>query len=161
MSAGSGAVDGWAGSAVVLTMLWASILIAMHGLDPEAVELLGLFGVVSIGFGALAWVVIPTQPHNAAVWTYAWAAFFGALGGVGVTLVAVFGSEDIIRSIWSNDHVLTPSDIPLGAALGFQLTSGALDPDVHADPHSRTRVVPRRQNRCRRAGGGWIERSSR
>ena len=84
--------------------------------------------VLTIGFGALAWVVIPTQPHNAAVWTYAWAAFFGALGGVGVTLVAVFGSEDIIRSIWSNDHVLTPSDIPLGAALGFQLTSGAWIP---------------------------------
>ncbi len=34
---------------------------------------------VAVGFGALAWTVLPKQPRNRSVWAYNVAAFFGGL----------------------------------------------------------------------------------
>jgi signal transduction histidine kinase len=72
-------------------------------------------GAAAIGFGLIAWFVIPGQPRNGAVWTSAWVGLFAGLycltlaaafqiaHGQGLTVDAVFG--------------LSPSDLSPSAAL--------------------------------------------
>ena len=106
------------GTAVILAMIGLGVLVGRT--DWYALlELPGLlFAMVGIGFGALAWVTLPAQPGNAAIWTYAWSALCAGLVVVGVALMSVFlGAR--LEAIDSG--TIAPADVPVAAGIGLLL----------------------------------------
>ena len=85
-------------------------------------------GVLGVGLGALAWVTIPSQPKNGAVWALAWASFFGGLFTAG-TASAVLLARGSIEGL-SVDVVsgMSPADFSLPAAIALQPTAWAWIP---------------------------------
>jgi signal transduction histidine kinase len=58
-------------------IIWAVVLAG--GFDLAWNEWIVHNGAAAIGFGLIAWLVIPTQPRNGAVWTSAWVGVFSGL----------------------------------------------------------------------------------
>lgn len=68
---------------------------------------------VGVGFGALAWTILPKRPRNRSVWAYTVAAFFGGLYSTAlVPLVLAFPAD-----VEASDSVLIPADLPWPAAI--------------------------------------------
>jgi signal transduction histidine kinase len=86
------------------------------------------FAVLGIGFGSLAWVLIPAQPRNGAVWALAWASVFGGLlvAGVAVGVVASIGAVDDLS--YRTVSEMSPAKLPLAAAVGWNLRSWTVVP---------------------------------
>ena len=104
---GSGVVMAVVGMAVVvLEGRWS---FAAEALAPEN-------ALIGVGFGALAWTLLPSEPRNGVIWTYSVAAFCGG-GFVACLAVATsFAPEHLLDDV-SNPR---PTDLPLPAALGIQ-----------------------------------------
>ncbi|MFV1963619.1 MAG: hypothetical protein ACC658_17560, partial [Acidimicrobiia bacterium] len=83
-----------------------------------------------MGFGSLAWITIRTQARNGAVWALAWAAFFGALYTAGFAGFALLAPAVYFKLVVAGIGALSPSDLPLGAALALQFTSWAWIPAI-------------------------------
>ena len=67
---------------------------------------------VAVGFGALAWTVLPKQPRNRSVWAYTVAAFFGGLYSAALVPLVLAISPDVEAS----PDALIPAELPLTAA---------------------------------------------
>ena len=67
---------------------------------------------VAVGFGALAWTVLPKQPRNRSVWAYTVAAFFGGLYSAALVPLVLAISPDVE----ANADALIPADLPWTAA---------------------------------------------
>jgi signal transduction histidine kinase len=70
--------------------------------------------MVAIGFSTIAWMVLPRQPRNRAVWIIAWAGFLPGLLPLG-TMILVVSLESI--GISAPVGEVAPSDLPLWLAL--------------------------------------------
>ena len=99
-----------------------SIIVAIGGLVVTAAAgqweiawgvLAPINALVGVGFGALAWTVLPRQPRNGSVWAYTWAAFFGALFSACLA-VFVLSAPDPALGL---DGVLAPASLPWPAAI--------------------------------------------
>jgi signal transduction histidine kinase len=84
--------------------------------------------LLAIGFGSLAWVTLATQARNGAVWTLAWAAFFGALFTAGAAIFVRWGQASIPEFSFEVASSLTASDLPLAIALASQPVNWAYIP---------------------------------
>ena len=67
---------------------------------------------VGVGFGALAWTILPKQPRNRSVWAYTVAAFFGGLYSAALVPLVLAISPDVE----ANADALIPADLPWTAA---------------------------------------------
>ena len=77
-------------------------------------------GLLAVGFGALAWVAIPSQPRNGAVWVLAWSSFFGGLVAAAYAVFVLFSWRSTEGFSRDNLSGMTPSDFPLPGAIGWQ-----------------------------------------
>ncbi len=76
---------------------------------------------VGVGFGALAWTILPKQPRNRSVWAYAVAAFFGGLYSTGLAVLVL----SLPKSVEVEQDVLVPADLDWPAAISAStLASG-------------------------------------
>ncbi len=85
-------------------------------------------GVWAAGLGALAWVTIPAQPRNGAVWALAWAALFGGLLTAGAAAVLLLTPGPIVDGLLQEITTVSPSDFPLPAAIALQPVAWAWIP---------------------------------
>lgn len=112
-------------------MAAASVLLAAYGIATLIVirrldylsEGVAMFTLFAVGFGALAWLAIPRQPRNRAVWVPAWAALFAGIGIAGwVTALLIAGLAGLDVSPTGSQR-LSPSEVPLAVALGMELVN--------------------------------------
>ncbi len=68
---------------------------------------------VGVGFGALAWTILPKQPRNRSVWAYTVAAFFGGLYSTALVPLVLAIPADVEAS----DSMLIPADLAWLAAI--------------------------------------------
>ena len=85
-------------------------------------------GVWAAGLGALAWVTIPAQPRNGAVWALAWASFFGGLFAAGAAAVSLLAPGPILDGLLQEISTISPADFPLPAAIALQPLAWAYIP---------------------------------
>ena len=85
-------------------------------------------GVLGVGFGVLAWVTIPSQPRNGAVWALAWASFFGGLFAAGAAGVFLLTPGPIGDMLLQEIGTISPADFPLPAAIALQPLAWAYIP---------------------------------
>lgn len=76
---------------------------------------------VGIGFGALAWTVLPRQPRNRSVWTYGVAAFFGGLYSAFMASVVFTAPPELLdrAELAGEETNLIPADLPWTTAVAF------------------------------------------
>ncbi len=111
-----------AGAAVALAGYGAITLVAIGRWDHFPLGV-AMFVVATLGFGALAWLAIPRQPVNRAVWVPAWAALFLGLGTAGWATAVVIGDLhglDMSAAAWND---LTPAELPLAAVLSWEVVN--------------------------------------
>ena len=87
-------------------------------------------GVLGVGFGALVWVTIPSQPRNGAVWALAWASFFGGLFTAGAASAVLLGQKSIEGLSVDVISGMSPADFPLPVAIALQPTAWAWIPAI-------------------------------
>ena len=74
-------------------------------------------GLLGVGLGALAWVAIPSQPRNGAVWALAWSSFFGGLFASSAAAFVLLARGSIEGFSLSSMDGLSPSELPLRASI--------------------------------------------
>ena len=115
-----------AGAAVVGAAI-SVLILGVLGRWDFLVEEFGLHNAIpAIGLGLIVWVALSTQPRNGAIWALAWSAFFGMLQAVGVAVTALYleGDPGLLAA------GLSPSEMPLGAALAQQTVDWTWIPSV-------------------------------
>ena len=111
---------GMAAAAIVLALYGTTALLVMDRSDHFAGGV-AMFAVFAIGFGALAWLAIPLQPNNRALWVPAWASFFAGISTAAwatAILIGDLAGLDVSASSWAH---LTPSEVPITAAISYQI----------------------------------------
>ncbi|NNF09539.1 MAG: hypothetical protein HKN74_04575, partial [Acidimicrobiia bacterium] len=53
------------------------------------------FAVVAVGFGALVWIALPSQPGNGVLWALAGSALAAAIALIGIVLIVIFAPDDV------------------------------------------------------------------
>lgn len=105
----------WMAGVSVVVILTALVTVAALGRWGVAVATLApINGLLGAGFGALAWAVLPKQPRNGAVWTYAWASLFGAVFVGGVLILILTAPMSVLDDF---DGQMILSELPLSAAI--------------------------------------------
>ena len=105
---------------------------------------------VGVGFGALAWTVLPKQPRNRSVWAYTVAAFFGGLySAVLVPLVLAIPTD-----VEAGANARFPLIFEWPSAIAAHDPGGRLDSIVPAPPDTRPLALPRRAGARHLDGGG-------
>ena len=66
---------------------------------------------IGIGFGALAWTILPKQPRNRSIWAYAIAAFFGGLYATALAVLVLSLPIEIEQG------VLIPAELDWAASI--------------------------------------------
>ncbi len=115
-----------AGAAIVGAAI-SVLLLGVLGRWDCLVEEFGLHNAIpAIGLGLIVWVALSTQPRNGAIWALAWSAFFGMLQAVGAAVTALYleGDPGLLTA------GLSPSEMPLGAALAQQTVTWTWIPSV-------------------------------
>ena len=104
-----------AGTSVIASLISIGILVVV---GEEGISS-GVFhvGLWAIGVGSLAWVTISTQARNRVIWTLAWAAFFAALSNAGWAVFRLTAPASIRELSYEEIITLSPSDLPLSAAV--------------------------------------------
>ena len=76
---------------------------------------------VGIGFGALAWTVLPRQPRNRSVWTYGVASFFGGLYAACMASVVFTAPPELLdrAELAGEETNLIPAELPWAPAVAF------------------------------------------
>ena len=80
---------------VAVPMSVAGIVIILLADQPQALldDFVLQTAIFASGFGLFAWIVLPGQPRNAAVWILTWAALFGGVNVLGNAGLAAFLSS--------------------------------------------------------------------
>jgi signal transduction histidine kinase len=77
-------------------------------------------GIVAVGFGVIVWLVIRSQPRNAAIWVLAWTAL-----STGLFCLAVAASHQQLLGLGLERafYSMTPSEFPNSVALLLNLST--------------------------------------
>lgn len=79
---------------------------------------------IGVGFGALAWTILPKQPRNRSVWAYNVAAFFGGLYSAAlIPLVLAISPE-----VEATGDSLIPAELPWSAAIAATILAAGWIP---------------------------------
>jgi signal transduction histidine kinase len=104
-----------AGSSVVVA-IGGLVVAAAVGRWEVAWEVLApVNALVGVGFGALAWTVLPKQPRNGSVWAYTFAAFFGGLFSACLAILVLSAPTSLLDDV--SDLAMIPADLPWPAAI--------------------------------------------
>ncbi|MGB7877823.1 MAG: hypothetical protein WBL31_03605, partial [Ilumatobacteraceae bacterium] len=79
---------------------------------------------VGVGFGALAWTVLPKQPRNRSVWAYNVAAFFGGLYSAALVPLVLAIPPDVEASA----DALIPAELSWPAAIAATILAAGWIP---------------------------------
>lgn len=79
---------------------------------------------VAVGFGALAWTVLPKQPRNRSVWAYNVAAFFGGLYSAALVPLVLAIPPDVEASA----DALIPAELSWPAAIAATILAAGWIP---------------------------------
>lgn len=108
-----------AGTAVLLAV-YGVIALMVIGSSDHLTEGNAGHALFAVGFGGLAWLAIPRQPHNKAVWVPAWAALFSGMTTAGWATAVLIGDLTgltVSPSAWGG---LNPSLVPVAAAISYE-----------------------------------------
>ena len=114
---GSAVVSALGGLVVLLILADGS---AIDDLQPVSI------GIFAVGFEAMGWVTIPSQPRNGAVWALEWGAFFGGLYLAALAFVWLVTSDEVFDAMGGSGVV--PAELPLSSALAVQVAAFSLFP---------------------------------
>ena len=74
--------------------------------------------------------MVPAEPRNGAVWTIAWASVFATLQVAGYAVIVLW-SRDLYPGLTHEAlNALSPSQLPLPAAIGFQIAGWSIVPAI-------------------------------
>jgi len=119
-----------AGTSVVVAIISTGILAVLGSWEILIDSFVVLNSLLAVGFGSLVWITIRTQARNRAVWSLAWGAFFGAIFTLGFAVFALLAPSAILELPLAELAALSPSDLPVDAALALQAPSWAWIPAV-------------------------------
>ncbi len=108
------------GTSVVVAIISMGVLVVLGQRELFIEVFIVHNGLLAIGLGSLTWVTIRTQARNGAVWALAWAAFFGALFTASFAAFALLIPSEILELSVEEISALSPSDLPVAAALALQ-----------------------------------------
>ena len=117
-----------AGTSVVVGLISIGILVVLGKWDIFIEGFVLHNGLLAVGFGSLVWVTIRTQARNRAVWALAWGAFFGALFTAGFATFSLIAPAAILELSLTEISTLSPSDLPVAAAIVLQPVAWAWAP---------------------------------
>lgn len=109
-----------AGTAVLFGLVGMGTLAILERWDFLVVGFSVHNGVWAMGIGAIAWVTIPSQPRNGAVWALAWAAFFGGLHAASLASAVLLSRGSIEGFSMDVISGMSPSQLPSPAAIALQ-----------------------------------------
>lgn len=119
-----GRTIGATATVLALVSMTVTPIVASASLFVEGVT----FGVFAVGLGVLTWVMVPAEPRNGAVWAIAWSSVFAALQVAGYAAIAVWSRDRYPGLTYETLSGLSPSQLPLPAAIGFQFTGWTIVP---------------------------------
>lgn len=103
---------------ILLGLAGMLTLIVLGDWDNLVQKVVAHAGVQAIGFGALALLVLPTQPRNGAVWTLTWSGVFASIYAAGFATGDLIVRATTDLSDWTAQD-LSLSELPLSAAIAF------------------------------------------
>ena len=116
-------LSGWAVALALAGLVALAVLAdgsAISDLQPFSV------GIFAVGFGALMWVTIPSQPRNGAVWALGWGSFFGGLYLVALAFIWLVAPDEALNA--TSGPGIVPAELPLPSALALQVAAFSLFP---------------------------------
>lgn len=105
------------GSGVVLSVAGLFVAIALGRWEIAWLVLAPVNALVGVGFGALAWTVLPKHPRNGSVWAYTWAAFFGGLFSTFLAVLVLSAPASLLDQ--GADASFVPAEVPWPAAISL------------------------------------------
>lgn len=108
-------------AAAILSTIYGVVTLIVIGRSDHFSQGGAMFVLFTVGFGALAWLAIPRQPDNNAVWVPAWAALLVGVSSAGWATAILIGDLAGLDVSWVGMQRLSPSEVPLGAAIGWEL----------------------------------------
>ncbi len=123
-----------AGSSVVVAIAGLVVAAAVGRWDIAWLTLTPVNATIAIGFGALAWTVLPRQPRNGSVWAYTWAACFGGLYSACLA-VLVLSAPAAVLDQGVDDMI--PAELPWPAAVAVGAMAAVLAARVSPPAHAR------------------------
>ncbi len=112
------------GAAVLMAVIGLGTAIAIGRWESAWNSLTPVNALIGLGFGALAWTVLPSQPRNRSIWIYTVAAFFGGL--YAMALVGIVLQIPVETELAAQE--LIPADHPLSVAIFATAISSAWMP---------------------------------
>lgn len=110
-----------AGLGILLTVYGLVALIGVGRSDVITRDFVPIYVAWALGFGVLAWLAMPGQPGNRAVWVTAVSTFFAGLGTAGLATMVLVGERagfDMAPTL-EGMYGLTPAQLPSLAAISF------------------------------------------
>ncbi len=115
-------------TSVLLSAFGIATLAALEGWDTLVDTNVLYFGVLGVGFGVLTFFLVPAQPDNGAVWALAWSGLFSALYTAGLAAGLLLGRRSFPGLTYDQLRELSPSVLPLSAALPLHFWFWAVVP---------------------------------
>ncbi|HEX6299715.1 MAG TPA: ATP-binding protein [Acidimicrobiia bacterium] len=109
--------------AAILSAIYGVVTLVVIGRSDHLSRGGAMFVLFTVGFGALAWLAIPRQPDNNAVWVPAWAALLVGVSSAGWATAILIGDLAGLDVSSAGMQRLSPSEVPLGAAIGWELVN--------------------------------------
>lgn len=110
-------------AAAVVLAAYGTVTLLVLGRADHFGEGFVMFVMFALGFGLLAWLAIPLQPDNRALWVPAWASFFAGLGAAGWATAVLLAAGSGLDTASATFNSYSPADLPVAAALAFDLVS--------------------------------------
>lgn len=109
-----------AATAIALAVYGVVTLVAIGRFDHFA-DGAAMFGLFTIGFGALALLAFSRQPFNRAVWIPAWSAFFTGISTAGWATAVLLAEADGIDASPLGFSIIAPADLPTDVAISYSV----------------------------------------
>ena len=113
------------GSAIAMAVGGLVVAIVAGRWEEAWLTLTPVNASIGIGFGVLAWTILPRQPRNRSVWAYAVAAFFGGLYATCLAVLVHSVPPNVINDV---DADLLPAELTWQAAIAIGTMSAAWIP---------------------------------
>lgn len=102
-----------AGCGLLLAVGGLTVVIAVGRWQSAVNTLTPVNALIGVGFGALAWTILPKQPRNRSVWAYTIASFFGGLYSTALAVLVLYLPE----SVEATEESLIPASLDWPGAI--------------------------------------------
>ena len=116
-----------AGSSVIAAIGGLVVAAAVGRWETAVITLTPVNATVAVGFGALAWTVLPKQPQNGSVWAYTLASVFGGVYSLCNAVLVLSAPAAVLDQ--GVDRMI-PAQLPLPAAIAVGTLAAAWLPTL-------------------------------